>query len=85
MKKLVVVLGSARRDSVSEKAAMEFIKGAEEAGYKSVIFRANDMNIKGCTGCGSCRRNGTDCVIQDDMQKYYGELAFMLGFACNLT
>ena len=53
MKKLVVVLGSARQDSVSEKAAMEFIKGAEEAGYKSVIFRANDMNIKGCTGCGS--------------------------------
>ena len=50
MKKLVVVLGSARQDSVSEKAAMEFIKGAEEAGYKSVIFRANDMNIKGCTG-----------------------------------
>ena len=44
MKKLVVVLGSARQDSVSEKAAMEFIKGAEEAGYKSVIFRANDMN-----------------------------------------
>lgn len=74
MKKLVAVLGSSRPDSVSMKAAMEFIRGAKEVGYEAVIFKANEMDIKGCVGCGSCRKNGTDCVIQDDMQKYYKEL-----------
>jgi multimeric flavodoxin WrbA len=74
MKKLVAVLGSSRENSVSLKAAEAFIKGAEEAGYETVIFNVNDMNLKGCMGCGSCRKNGTDCVIEDDMQKYYKEL-----------
>lgn len=74
MKKLVVVLGSSRNGSISEKAAMEFIKGAEKAGYESEIFRVNDMNISGCRGCGSCRKNGTDCVIKDDMEKYFKSL-----------
>ncbi|MGN1480892.1 flavodoxin family protein [Porcipelethomonas sp.] len=74
MKKLVAVLGSTRSGSVSEAAAEQFIKGAEDAGYEAVIFKVNEMNIKGCMGCGSCRKNGTDCIIQDDMQKYYKEL-----------
>ena len=74
MKKLVVVSGSSRPESVSMKAAKEFIRGAEKAGYETVIFHINDMNAKGCVGCGSCRRNGTDCVISDDMQKYYREI-----------
>ena len=74
MKKLVAVLGSSRENSVSSAAAKQFIKGAEDAGYEAEIFYANDMEIKGCTGCGSCRKNGTDCVIEDDMQKYYKAL-----------
>lgn len=74
MKKLVVVLGSARRESVSEKAAMRFIEGAQEAGYEAVIFRANDMKLGGCRGCGACRRNDTDCVVSDDMQDYLKQL-----------
>lgn len=74
MKKLVAVLGSTRPGSVSMKVALEFIKGAQEAGYEPVVFRANEMNIRGCEGCGSCRKNGTDCVINDDMQKYFREI-----------
>lgn len=74
MKKLVAVLGSSRPESVSARAAEEFIRGAAEAGYEAVIFKANEMNICGCVGCGSCRRNGTDCVLEDDMQKYFKEL-----------
>lgn len=74
MKKLVAVLGSSRPESVSMKAAMEFIKGAKENGYETIIFNANEIEIKGCVGCGSCRKNSTDCVINDDMQKYLHEL-----------
>ena len=28
------------------KAAEAFIKGAEEAGYSTVVFNVNDMNLK---------------------------------------
>lgn len=73
--KLVAVLGSSREGSVSERAARSFINGAETAGYDEVVvFRANEMNISGCTGCGSCRKNDTDCVVHDDFQKYLAEL-----------
>lgn len=51
MKKLIAVLGSSRPGSISMKAAEAFIKGAEEAGYSTVVFNVNDMNLKGCTGC----------------------------------
>ena len=74
MKKLIAVLGSSRPGSISMKAAEAFIKGAEEAGYSTVVFNGNDMNLKGCTGCKSCRSNGVDCVINDDMRNYLNEL-----------
>ncbi|MBQ8297413.1 MAG: flavodoxin family protein [Ruminococcus sp.] len=73
--KLIAVLGSNRPGSVSERAAKHFIDGAKAAGYDEVrVFSANDMNIRGCRGCGSCRKNDTDCVIEDDFAKYLSEL-----------
>lgn len=72
--KLISVLGSSRENSVSKKVANKVIEGAKAKGYEVVIYNENDMNVKGCTGCGCCRKNGTDCVIQDDMQKYYKDL-----------
>lgn len=73
--KLVAVLGSGREGSLSERAANHYIEGAKAAGYDDVVvFRVNDMNLKGCVGCGSCRKNDTDCVIADDFQQYLAEL-----------
>lgn len=74
MKKLVVVLGSPRTGSVSTMLANEAVRGAKDAGYEVITYDAWDMNIKGCMGCGGCRTNGTDCVIQDDMQAYFKDL-----------
>ena len=74
MKKLVAVLGSSRAQSASKKVAMEIIRGAKENGYEVVIYETFQMELKGCIGCGSCRRNGTDCIIHDGMEDYYNEL-----------
>ena len=74
MKKLVAVLGSDRAGSVSKKVADSVIQGAKDNNCQVVIYDTLQMNIKGCRGCGACRANGTDCVIQDDMQKYYEDL-----------
>ncbi len=73
--KLTVILGSSREGSLSSRAANRFIEGAKTAGYDEVVvFSANDMNLKGCTGCGSCRKNNNDCVIDDDFRQYLAEL-----------
>ncbi len=74
MKKLVAVLGSSRAQSASKKVAMEIIRGAKENAYEVVIYETFQMELKGCIGCGSCRRNGTDCIIHDGMEDYYNEL-----------
>lgn len=74
MKKLVAAIGSSRVGSVSEKVAEKVMEGAKQAGYEVVVYKIEDLNIKGCQGCGACRKNGTDCVIQDDMQAYYKDL-----------
>lgn len=71
---IIAVLGSCRKDSVSKKIAEAFIAAAEKAGHEVTVFDAESMNLKGCTGCKSCRKNGTLCIIQDDMQKYYKAL-----------
>lgn len=72
--KILVVLGSVREGSVSKKVAQSLIDGAKSKGAEVVVYDAYNMNVKGCMGCGSCRKNGTDCVIQDDMQAYYKDL-----------
>lgn len=73
-KKLVVMLGSPNPNSISEKVAMEFVKGAEEAGYTAKIYNIDNLNVKGCKGCGSCRKNDIDCVIDDDLKAYFKDL-----------
>ncbi len=72
--KITAVLGSSRAGSVSKKIAQAFLQAAEDAGHEVTVFDAEAMRLKGCTGCKSCRQNGTLCVIQDDMQKYYRSL-----------
>lgn len=73
--KLTAVLGSSREGSLSGRAAKHFIDGAKAAGYDEVkIFNVNDLLIKGCIGCGSCRKNDCDCVISDDFLEYLCEL-----------
>lgn len=72
--KLVAVLGSNRPHSVSTQIAERVMDGAKDAGCEVVIYNANEMDLRGCKGCGVCRRKGTDCVIQDDMINYFKDL-----------
>jgi multimeric flavodoxin WrbA len=74
MGKLVVALGSPREGSISTMLANEAVRGAKEAGYEVVTYNLWQMNIKGCQGCGACRANGIDCVIEDDMRAYWKDL-----------
>ncbi len=72
--KVTVVLGSDRNDSVSLKLAEKLIDGIKKNGNEVAVYNVNKMNLKGCQGCGACRKANRDCIIQDDMQSYYKDL-----------
>jgi len=72
--KVTIVLGSPRENGVSTKIAQSFAKGAAESGHEVVTYDINKMNVAGCQGCGACRANGTDCVLEDDFRAYLKDL-----------
>lgn len=72
--KIIMVLGSPRNESISTRLAMRFADGAKEAGHEIKIYNINDMNVKGCQGCGVCRKSDSTCVVADDLKEYFNEL-----------
>ncbi|NVM03953.1 MAG: flavodoxin family protein [Candidatus Helarchaeota archaeon] len=74
-KKIVVILGSPRKNGNSALLAQSFIEGAEKKGADIETFFLQGMNIKPCSGCDKCIiDSGSGCVINDDMQKIYPSL-----------
>lgn len=75
MKKVVVVLGSPRKNGNSALLAKKAAEGIEAAGGSCVTFYINGMNIRPCQACDACRRRPEErCVIQDDMCAIYDAL-----------
>ena len=71
-KKVVVIFGSPSKNSNTHMLVREAQKGLKEAGAESEVFFLNDMRIKGCQSCLSCKANDTTkCAVKDEMQKIY--------------
>ncbi len=62
MKKILVINGSPRKDSVSSALCESFISAAGEAEIKK--YNAYTLNAKPCMGCGYCDRN-VGCCFSD--------------------
>ena len=73
-KKVLILMGSPRKQGNTELLCEEFARGAREAGHEVEMVLIRDKNINGCVACGACRSNGGTCVQQDDMQKIYPDL-----------
>ncbi|MFC1903918.1 flavodoxin family protein [Chloroflexota bacterium] len=72
MKKILVVMGSPRRNGNSATLAQNVIAGAKSAGATVDSYYLHGMNIKPCDACGVCRENDSrECIIDDDMQELY--------------
>ena len=67
MKTLLAVLGSTRPGSVSHQVANQVIAGAKSAGYQVLEYHINELDFKGCLGCGACRKMGKDCIQKDGL------------------
>jgi len=74
-KKIVIVLGSPRKEGNSTTLAKQVVAGAEASGAAVETFYLHDMDISPCTACDSCRDNtAEDCVIDDQMRSLYPKL-----------
>jgi len=68
--KMVVLLGSPRKNGNSETAVQAVVAPIEENGGTVEYIRLNDLNLRPCQGCGGCDKSG-DCVLDDDMEVVY--------------
>jgi len=69
--KIVAVLGSPRPKGNSALLAEAFLEVARGRGADIEVYRLNQMNIKGCQGCGKCKTDSEVCVVEDDLAPVY--------------
>lgn len=66
--KAMGIICSPRRSGNSEVLVREILKSSGCKDYE--VFYSNEMYIKGCQACYSCKEQGK-CAVEDDMQKIY--------------
>lgn len=64
-KNILVISSTLRKNGNSEMLALEFAKGAKDAGNNVEFISLRDKEIKFCKGCLACQKLGA-CVIKDD-------------------
>jgi len=71
--KVIGFVGSPRKNGNTDLLVQQVLQGAVAAGAESKVFYLNDLNFRGCQGCGSCKVNDK-CIQQDDMTALYEEI-----------
>lgn len=74
MNKIVVLVGSMRKDGNTDLLVQSFVKGASKNNNVEVISVA-DYKVNPCIGCNSCfTREENKCFQNDDMTLIYDKL-----------
>jgi multimeric flavodoxin WrbA len=68
------IYGSPRKKGNSDELLDTLLEAAARSGASTDKAYARKLNIHGCLECGGCDKEGK-CVISDDMEKVYGQLA----------
>ena len=74
--KILVLNGSPKREkSDTMHITRAFLDGMKEAAPQEVhIVDIIDKHIEYCTGCFTCKRNGGECIHNDDMKELLSEV-----------
>jgi multimeric flavodoxin WrbA len=74
-KKILVFMGSPRKNGNSAVLAKEAIAGAKAAGAQIESFFLHGMKINPCMACDACRRKKQNsCILKDDMAPLYPKI-----------
>jgi len=73
--KILIFLGSPRREGNSSLLARQVEAGAKEGGAEVESFFLHEMDIRPCDACDACRdKTETDCILDDDMKDIFPKL-----------
>jgi multimeric flavodoxin WrbA len=75
MKKIIALNGSPREQGTTAALVDVVLKAAGQQGAEVKTYYLNGMNIRGCQSCYACKSPQARCVLQDDMQELYDEIA----------
>lgn len=74
MSKIVILVGSVRKNGNTDTLARAFYEGAKQNNEVEIVSVA-DYKVNPCAGCNSCfQRKDNTCFQQDDMAKIYDKL-----------
>ncbi len=74
MSKIIVLVGSVRKNGNTEILAKAFVDGAKKNNNVEIISVA-EYKVNPCIGCNACfSREGNACFQDDDMQVIYNKL-----------
>lgn len=65
--KVVLFNGSPKANGCTFTALSEIEKVLNENGIETEIFQLGNKPIRGCAGCGACRKLNGKCVFDDDI------------------
>ena len=85
--KVLAFNGSPRRDGTTATLLTKVLEGAASQGAETEFIQLNELNMKGCQACFSCKKRGGKsygkCALKDDMTPLYERIeqadAFFVG------
>jgi multimeric flavodoxin WrbA len=73
--KIIGIIASPRKEGNTAWVVNKILEGAKEQGAVAQAWYFSDLDIKPCSGCLCCHKEGNrGCVIRDDMQELYGAI-----------
>ncbi|MBC7086836.1 MAG: flavodoxin family protein [Methanomethylovorans sp.] len=71
--KAIGIIGSPRMNGNTATLVRQTLESASEAGADTEVYYLNELEFKGCQGCGYCKIH-TKCKLQDDLSKVLDSL-----------
>lgn len=71
--KIIGLVGSPRKNGNTDVLVQKALEGAKAQGAETKIFYLNELKIRGCQACGSCKKTG-ECSVNDDMAEIFREI-----------
>ena len=72
--KVIGFNGSPRKNANTATLVQTVLKGAASKGAETRYVHLNELNMKGCQGCGACKKEPGKCSYKDDLAPLLQEM-----------